>query len=155
VANYRVSPNKKQQQWDKHKDKIKKLNQFRLFTFKRKFLKISVDLHTALAAEAHLAEGQWLEGQLNVVKLRAIAQAVSGRPPTAATPVQAQIRTCGICGEQSGTGAGFIRVLRFPLPILIPLTAPHSPSSIIRGWYNRPISGRRTKRTQGHPTPRN
>jgi hypothetical protein len=33
-------------------------------------------------------------------------------------------------------------------------TAPHS-SSIIRGWYNRPISGRRTKWTQSHPTPRN
>jgi hypothetical protein len=35
--------------------------------------------------------------------------------------------------------AGFIRVLRFSLPILIPLTAPQSPSSIIWGWYNRPV----------------
>jgi hypothetical protein len=25
---------------------------------------------------------------------------------------------------------------------------------IIRGWYNRPVSGRRTKWTQSHPTPR-
>jgi hypothetical protein len=32
----------------------------------------------------------------------------------------------GICGEQSGAGAGFLRVLRFPLPIFIP---PNSPSS--------------------------
>jgi hypothetical protein len=47
---------------------------------------------------------------------------------------------------------GFLRVLRFPLPI-IPPTAPHS-ASIIRGWYNRPVSGRRTKWTQSHPTPR-
>jgi hypothetical protein len=47
----------------------------------------------------------------------------------------------------------FLRVLRFPLPILIPPTAPHS--SIIRGWYNRPNSGRRTKWTQSHHTPRN
>jgi hypothetical protein len=31
-----------------------------------------------------------------------------------------------ICGGQSGTRAGVLRVLRFPLPILIPLTAPHS-----------------------------
>jgi hypothetical protein len=37
--------------------------------------------------------------------------------------------SCGICGGQSGTGAGFLRVLRFPLPIPIPLTAPHSSSS--------------------------
>jgi hypothetical protein len=49
---------------------------------------------------------------------------------------------------------GFLRIFRFPLPNLIPLTAPHSPSSIIGGWYNRPISGRRTKWTQSHPTPR-
>jgi hypothetical protein len=49
----------------------------------------------------------------------------------------------------------FLLVLRFPLPILIPPTAPHSSSSIIRGWYNRQISGRRTKWTQSHPTPRN
>jgi hypothetical protein len=31
---------------------------------------------------------------------------------------------------------------------IIPPTAPHSPSSIIRGWYNRPKSGRSTKWTQ-------
>jgi hypothetical protein len=32
----------------------------------------------------------------------------------------------------------FFRVLRFPLPILIPPTTPHS-SSIIWVWYNRPV----------------
>jgi hypothetical protein len=42
-------------------------------------------------------------------------------------------------------------VLRFPLPILIPRTAPHS-SSIIRGWYSRPNSSRLTKWTHCHPT---
>jgi hypothetical protein len=41
----------------------------------------------------------------------------------------------------------------FPLPILIPTTAPHS-SSITRGWYSRPNCGRCTKWTQSHPTPR-
>jgi hypothetical protein len=30
----------------------------------------------------------------------------------------------GFCGEQSGAGAGFLRVLRFPLPIFIPPIAP-------------------------------
>jgi hypothetical protein len=64
---------------------------------------------------------------------RAIAQAVSCRFPTAAA-----------------------RVLRFLLPIFIPPTAPHS-SSIVRDWYNRPVSGRRIKWThcQSHSTPRN
>jgi hypothetical protein len=50
---------------------------------------------------------------------RAIAQADSRR-------LRAHVRSCGICGRQSGTEAGFLRVLRFPLPILIPPTAPHS-----------------------------
>jgi hypothetical protein len=45
------------------------LNQLRLFELKNKFLKISEDLQTALTAEAHLAEGQWLDEQLNMVKL--------------------------------------------------------------------------------------
>jgi hypothetical protein len=49
--------------------------------------------------------------------------------------------------------AGFLRVLRFPLPIVIPPTAPHS-SSIIRGWCNSPVSGRRTKWTQVSPHPK-
>jgi hypothetical protein len=45
------------------------------------------------------------------------------------------VKSCDICGEQSGAGAGFLRVLRFPLPIFIPPIAPQSPSSII----NRPV----------------
>jgi hypothetical protein len=49
----------------------------------------------------------------------------SRRLPTAATRVRAQVRSCGICSGLSGTGAGFIRVLRFLLPILIPPTAPY------------------------------
>jgi hypothetical protein len=85
---------------------------------------------------------------------RAIAQAVSLQPLTAAARVQAQVRSCGICGRQSGAGVGFLRALRLPLLILILPTAPHS-SYIIRGWYNRPVSGRLTKWTQSHPTLRN
>jgi hypothetical protein len=74
---------------------------------------------------------------------------------TAANWVQSQVRSCGIFGGQSGTGAGFLQVLWIPLPICIPSTAPHSSPCIIQGWYNEPNSDRRTKRTQSHTTPRN
>jgi hypothetical protein len=84
-----------------------------------------------------------------------ISVMVSSRLTTATVRVPTQVKSCGICGRQIGTGAGFLRVLRFPLPILITPTAPHSSSSIIRGWYNRWVSGRRNKWTQSHPTPRN
>jgi hypothetical protein len=69
---------------------------------------------------------------------RTIAQAVRRRLPTAAAWVRARVWSCGICGGQSGAGAGFLRVLRSPLPIFIPPIAPQSPSSIIWGLYNRP-----------------
>jgi hypothetical protein len=39
----------------------------------------------------------------------AIAQPVSSRLPTAKAPVRAQVRSCGTCGGQSGTDAGFLR----------------------------------------------
>jgi hypothetical protein len=54
-------------------------------------------------------------------------------------------KSCGICGGQSATGAGFLRVLRFPLSLLITHNARYL--SVIRGWYNNPSSGRRTKST--------
>jgi hypothetical protein len=45
------------------------MGQLRLFKLRHDLLKISVDLQTAFAADTHLAEGQWLKEQLNVVKL--------------------------------------------------------------------------------------
>jgi hypothetical protein len=62
----------------------------------------------------------------------AIAQAVSRWLPTAAARVQTRVWSCGICGGQSGAGAGFLRVLRFPLPMFIPPISPQSPSPITR-----------------------
>jgi hypothetical protein len=55
--------------------------------------------------------------------------------------------------DKIGIAADFLRVLRFPLPIVIPPTTLQS-SSTIRCWYNRPNSGRSTKWTRSHPTPR-
>jgi hypothetical protein len=55
----------------------------------------------------------------------AIAEAVSRWLPTAAGRVQSRVWSSGICGRQSDVGAGFLRVLRFPLPFI----PPNSPSS--------------------------
>jgi hypothetical protein len=44
----------------------------------------------------------------------ATAQAASSRLRTAAAQVQLQITLCGICCAQRDTGAGFLRVLKFP-----------------------------------------
>jgi hypothetical protein len=55
----------------------------------------------------------------------AIAEAVSQWLPTAAAQVQSRVWSIGICGGQSGVGAVFLRVLRFPLPFI----PPNSPSS--------------------------
>jgi hypothetical protein len=49
----------------------------------------------------------------------------------------------GFAVDNVALGQVFPQVLRFPLPVLIPSTAPYS--SIIREWYKGPISGRRTK----------
>jgi hypothetical protein len=46
----------------------------------------------------------------------------SRRLPTAAARIRSNEKSCDICCEQSGTVVGFLRVLRFPLPILIPPT---------------------------------
>jgi hypothetical protein len=85
---------------------------------------------------------------------RVIVQAVSLRLPTAVASDRAQVRSCGICGGQNDIRAGFLRVLRLPLPILMPPTAPHK-SYNIRGWYNRPVVADVPSGLKSHPTPRN
>jgi hypothetical protein len=60
---------------------------------------------------------------INVFQGRAVAQAVSRWFPTAAARVCVRA-ACGVCGGQSGMGAGFLRVLRFPLPIIPLISLP-------------------------------
>jgi hypothetical protein len=62
---------------------------------------------------------------------RAIAQTVAGFQPWR-PGVRSKIRSYIICDGQSSTGADFLRVLRFPLSILIPPNAPYS--SMIRSY---------------------
>jgi hypothetical protein len=50
---------------------------------------------------------------------RAVAQAVRRWLPTAAARVRVRAE-CGVFGGQSGSGADFLGVIRFPLPIIPP-----------------------------------
>jgi hypothetical protein len=72
------------------------------------------------------------------VRGRAIAQAVSRWLPTVAARVRAWVWSSDICLGQIGAGAGFLRVLRFTLPIFIPPNSPPSQSAgvctISRKW---------------------
>jgi hypothetical protein len=54
-----------------------------------------------------------------------MAQVVSRRPLTAEDRFRARVNPCGICG-QSGTGTGFIRVLRFSPVISFHRRSPNS-----------------------------
>jgi hypothetical protein len=63
--NTEISPTK---QTSKHVWK-EKLNQLRLFKFKNTYLRASINLQTALAAEGYLVEGPLLEEQPNVENL--------------------------------------------------------------------------------------
>jgi hypothetical protein len=75
---------------------------------------------------------------------RAVVWAVSRRLSSTQAEDRAQVRSRGVCGRQRSSAADFLGVLQFFQPH-IPPTSPHLTSPIIRSWYNRPKSGRRTK----------
>jgi hypothetical protein len=66
-----------------------------------------------------------LAHELNRISGRATAHAVSRWLPTAAARVRSRVCSSGICGGQSGAGAGFLRALKFPLPVFIPTILHH------------------------------
>jgi hypothetical protein len=80
-------------------------------------------MYTLFSGGFIIASDSLLSCIVNITNGRAIAQAVSRRLPTAVDRVPSQVRSCGICGGQSGIGENFLLALRFPLPILIPPTA--------------------------------
>jgi hypothetical protein len=81
---------------------------------------------------------------------RAIAQAASHRLPTAAVRVRSRVWSYGICREQSGAGAGFLRVLQ-----LHPTNCSTITIMISMGLVQWASSGRGCKWTQSHPTKNN
>jgi hypothetical protein len=86
---------------------------------------LSADRAENRETKAHIYES----GSLRAAWGRAIAEAVSRWLPTSAARVQSRVWSSGICGGHSGVGAGFLRVLRFPLPFI----PPNSPSSQLPG----------------------
>jgi hypothetical protein len=82
---------------------------------------------------------------------RAIAEAVSRRIPTAAARVRAQVGSCGICGGQSGTRAGFLRELRFRRHNSHSINCSTITSINHPGLVQLASSGRRTKWNQESP----
>jgi hypothetical protein len=83
------------------------------------------------------------------IHCRAVAHAVSRLPTTAA---RVRVRSREICGGQRGATAGSLRVLRFPLPSIPPITPHSSSSTTIRGWYKRPtVASVRVDSVPFHP----
>jgi hypothetical protein len=70
----------------------------------------------------------------------AITEAVSSRLSTAAVRVQTRLKSCRICGGQSGTGAVFIQELWSHLRIFIPPIAPQSSVSAGAGTVGQTVA---------------
>jgi hypothetical protein len=85
---------------------------------------------------------------------RAIAQAVSHWLPTAAArgSIPGQVMW-DLWWTKWHWGRFFSGYFGFPCQFSVHRLL-HTLSSIIRGWYNRPNIGRRTKWTQSHPIPK-
>jgi hypothetical protein len=65
----------------------------------------------------------------------AMAQAVSHQPLATQALVQSQVRPCGVCGGQDGTGTGFLCLLQLSLPASF-----HQCSTHIHSWITDTIT---------------
>jgi hypothetical protein len=90
---------------------------------------------------------QWAQWSIRVLEMPWLRMLVMGSP---LSQPGFDVNHVGFVVDEVDLIHVLFRILRFPLPILIPLTAPHS-SSIIRGRYSRAHSDRRAKWTQCHP----
>jgi hypothetical protein len=95
-----------------------------LFSYCRAIVREMNDSFVCLRKVTNVQPCLWTGCGVNWNSGRAIAQEVSRWVPTAAAQDRARVWSCGICGGQSGVGADFLRVLRFPLPLFTPPIAP-------------------------------
>jgi hypothetical protein len=89
-------------------------------------VQIHISLTSALAGGVYYIRK--IQYTFNNFHARAIAQAISRWLPTLTARVRARVWSNGVCGGQTGAGAGFLRVHRFPLPIFITQNSPSSQS---------------------------
>jgi hypothetical protein len=72
---------------------------------------VSADVSETLTAITVIVDYHLVEGHV-------VVQVVSRWFPTAEARVRAWVKSCRLCGRQRSTAAGFLRVLRFPLPLI-------------------------------------
>jgi hypothetical protein len=104
---------------------------------KKKFSSQSVAVSSSSQSMRNQVMASNARSYLRVRAAPFLKQLVAGFPPQR-PGFDPGVWSSGICGAQSGIGAGFLWVTRFPLPIFIPPIAPQSPSPTIWGWHNRP-----------------
>lgn len=82
-------------------------------------VRISQFCHTGYMVQKHRQQGNYCSGTESKPPGLTTAQEVSQKLLNDATGVQSQVNSCEKCGEQSGTGAHFLKALWFYLAIPI------------------------------------
>jgi hypothetical protein len=106
------------------------------------------DLETAVSCASQESKGE--EEIESVSQLRWL---VAGFPPRR-FGFEPRSGHVGFVVDRVALGQVFSKYFGFPCQFSFPTTDPHSSSSIIQDWYNRTISGRRTKMDSVSPHPK-